>query len=336
MLAPMRASRLVNVLLLLQTRGLMTAGQLAAELEVSERTIHRDVQALAEAGVPVFAERGPAGGIRLVDGYRTRLTGLTTDEAEALFLSGLPGPAAELGLGTVVAAARLKVLAALPPELRSRASRINQRFLLDAPGWFQAPDAVPHLETLAAAVWDERRLRIDYRRGDRIVTRELDPLGLVLKGGVWYLVARAEGQDRTYRVSRVEAAVTLDEPSIRPPDFDLAAHWAESIAAYEQENRGYPVRFRVAPDGIDRLMEALGDLPAEVALRANHRDDDGWLRVQHTFDWRDQAIAAAITLGSRAEIVAPDDLRALVVARAEEVLRRHAAATPAPEVAGVA
>ena len=200
----MRASRLVSLLLLLQTRGLLTAGELAAELEVSVRTVHRDVEALSEAGVPIYAERGPHGGIRLVDGYRTRLTGMTADEAEAIFLSGLPGPAAELGLGTVVTAARLKVLAALPPELRARASRLVERFHLDASGWFQAGEPVPHLGVLSEAVWDSRRVSIDYERGDRTVQRTLEPLGLVLKAGVWYVVAVADGSIRTYRVGRVD------------------------------------------------------------------------------------------------------------------------------------
>ena len=172
-----RASRLVSVLLLLQARGGLTAAQIAEELEVSVRTVHRDVEALAAAGVPIYAERGPHGGIRLVEGYRTRLTGMTEEEAKAVFLSGLPGPAAELGLGTVVAAARLKVLAALPPELRSRASRLGQRFHLDAPGWFSRAEANPWLVDVATAVWEDRRLRIRYDRGDKLVERRLEPLG---------------------------------------------------------------------------------------------------------------------------------------------------------------
>ena len=197
----MRASRLVTLLLLLQTRGRMTAAELARELEVSERTVHRDVEALSEAGVPVYAERGPHGGVQLVEGYRTRLTGMTADEAEALFLSGLPGPAAELGLGTVMTAAQLKVMAALPGELRARASRLVERFYLDAAGWFHGREPVPHLSTLAEAVWESRRVTITYQRGDSRVERALEPLGLVLKAGTWYVVAANEDQLRTYRVS---------------------------------------------------------------------------------------------------------------------------------------
>src|SRR6187455_1107093 len=162
----MRASRLINLLLLLQTRGQMTAAELAAELEVSERTVHRDIEALSGAGIPVYAERGPHGGVALIEGYRTRLTGMTAEEAEALFLSGLPGPAAELGLGTVMTAARLKVLAALPSELRARANRLVERFYLDAAAWFRGEEQVPHLPALAEAVWESRSVSIRYDRGD--------------------------------------------------------------------------------------------------------------------------------------------------------------------------
>src|SRR6478752_7801224 len=173
----MRASRLVSVLLLLQARGRLTAGELARELEVSERTIHRDVEALSASGVPIYAERGVHGGIRLVEGYRTRLTGMTAEEAEALFLSGVPGPAAELGLGTVMAAARLKVLAALPPELRSRASRLVERFHLDVTGWFQTGEEAPLLPVLSEAVWESRRVDAVYERNHELVQRRLNPLG---------------------------------------------------------------------------------------------------------------------------------------------------------------
>ena len=236
----MRASRLVALLLLLQTRGRMTAAELARELEVSQRTIFRDVDALSASGVPIYAERGPHGGVRLVDGYRTRLTGMTPEEADALFLSGLPGPAAELGLGTVMTAARLKVLAALPPELRARASRLVERFHLDAAGWFHASEPVPHLPLLSEAVWEGRRIRLHYHRGHRTAERVVDPLGVVLKGGIWYLVARVaavDGQLRTYRVSRVAEAELLEERFERPHGFDLAGYWADMTAAYE---RGAP------------------------------------------------------------------------------------------------
>src|SRR5437667_10488899 len=183
----MRATRLVSLLLVLQLRGQLTATELAAHFAVSVRTIHRELGALGAAGVPVEAIRGPAGGYRLAGGYRTKLTGLTADEAEALFVA--PAPAAELGLGGVLANARLKVLAALPAELQERASRAERFFHLDSRGWFRAEDKVPHLPTLAAATWRERRLSARYREGRRVVRRTLEPLGLVLTGGAWCLVA---------------------------------------------------------------------------------------------------------------------------------------------------
>src|SRR5436190_17624352 len=244
----MRASRLVALLLLLQARGHLTAAELAAELEVSERTVHRDVEALSASGVPIYAERGSHGGFRLVDGYRTRLTGMTADEAEALFLAGMPGPAAELGLGTVVAAAQLKVLASLPPELRARASRLVERFHLDAGEWFRTSQPVPHLGALSEAVWEARRIAIMYDRDGVAVRRELEPLGLVLKAGIWYVVARVEDQLRTYRVARVLEVEALGGPFERPSAFDLAGYWAESAAAFERDVPRIAVVVRVRPD----------------------------------------------------------------------------------------
>ena len=232
----MRASRLVQLLLLLQTNGKMTASRLARELEVSVRTIYRDIEALSGAGVPIYAESGPGGGVRLVDGYRTRLTGLTAHEAEALALSGLPGAASELGLGTVLAAAQLKVDAALPPELRSRAVRMRERFHLDAPGWFAREEAVPHLAALSRAVWDSERVELRYAKRDGEVRRVIDPLGLVLKAGVWYLVALSgrTRSVRTFRVSRVQSVRPLDEPAERPDDFALATAWEDVVGEVER------------------------------------------------------------------------------------------------------
>jgi len=322
----MRASRLVSLLLLLQTRGQMTAAELAAELEVSIRTVHRDVDALAESGVPIYAERGLHGGIRLVDGYRTRLTGLTADEAEALFLSGIPGPAAELGLGTVVAAARLKVLASLPGELRGRATRLVERFHLDASGWFQAGEPVPALSTLADAVWNGQRVDIDYDRGQTIANRRLEPLGLVLKAGVWYVVALADGQARTYRVSRVKRATALEERFERPADFDLAAFWAESSAAYEREVPRVDVILRVDPDRLGHLRDAVGSGAVDAADRLPEDDPAGWIRLRLRLDWPDEVPARLLAAGSSIEVLDPPEIRDRLVRIARRVLERYGVA----------
>src|SRR3954466_5762770 len=253
MIREMRATRLVSLLLLLQTRGRVTAGEIAERLEVSVRTVHRDVQSLAAAGVPVEAVRGVAGGYRLAGGYRTRLTGLTADEAEALFAAGMPGPAAELGLGGELAAARLKLLAALPQELQERATRASLLFHLDTRGWFRAEDTVPHLPALADCVWRGCRARIRYREQGTIVQRTVDPLGLVLKGGAWYLVARRAVGMRVYRVSRVASVRGLDESFDRPAEFELAEFWQRWSREFEQGRPRVQVLVRVDP-GVRRWL----------------------------------------------------------------------------------
>lgn len=325
----MRASRLVQLLLLLQARGRLTAATLAAELEVSERTIHRDVEALSAAGVPIYAERGPHGGIQLVDGYRTRLTGLTGDEAEALFLSGLPGPAAELGLGTVVAAARLKVLAALPAELRARATRLVERFHLDAAGWFHATESVPHLATIANAVWEAERITVGYRRAGGEVDRILEPLGLVLKAGIWYLVAAAEGQVRTYRVSRFSRVTPTGMAFPRPTAFDLAAHWRASIDAYESAAPRTVVTLRIDPRRIGILADLVGVRAVDGAKRIGEpaADPDGWLVLRLEVDWPDEIAGRLLGMGDAAELVEPEWVRDRMVELARRVVARHATAT---------
>ena len=321
----MRASRLVSLLLLLQTRGGMTAAELARELEVSVRTIHRDVDALSASGVPIYAERGPHGGVRLVDGYRTRLTGMTGEEAEALFLSGLPGPAAELGLGTVVAAARLKVLAALPVELRARASRLVERFHLDAAAWFHADEPVPHLAELSEAVWESRRLEIRYNRGDKTVDRVLEPIGLVLKAGVWYMVAMTDsGQPRTYRGSRVAEATVLEERFERPQDFDLAAFWAESSSAYERDTPRIEVTLRIAPARVDNLRGAVGSRAVDDGEVLDRPDPDGWRHLRIRIDWPNEAAAILLGVGPECEVLEPIELRERIARLAARIVDRYA------------
>jgi len=315
----MRASRLVALLLLLQARGGMTAAELAGELEVSVRTIHRDVEALGAAGVPVYAERGPHGGIRLVDGYRTRLTGMTSGEAEALFLSGLPGPAAELGLGTVMASSRLKVLAALPTEMRGRATRLLERFHLDAAGWFRAGEPVPHLAAIAECVWEGRRLEIDYDRGDRLVTRVLDPLGLVLKAGTWYLVAAHDDQLRTYRISRVRGAAALEEKARRPGGFDLASYWTESIATYESQQPRIEVVVRFRREAGRQLEDLLDGATLASAVEEDDPEPGAWRRLRVTMDWPREVAGRLLAMGGALEVLEPAELRADLAALATEV-----------------
>jgi predicted DNA-binding transcriptional regulator YafY len=324
----MRASRLVNLLLLLQSRGGLTAAELARELEVSVRTIHRDVEELSAAGVPIFAERGPLGGIRLVDGYRTRLTGMTADEAEALFLAGLPGPAAQLGLGTVVAAAQLKVMAALPPELRSRASRLVQRFHLDPAGWFQADESVPHLAVLASAVWDGRAVAIAYRRGSDVVDRTIGPVGIVLKGGIWYVIALVEGQVRTYRASRVAEATLLEEHVERPDGFDLATYWAESSAAYERDAPTVSVDVRIAEDRLWRISDVLGNAAVDAADRSTEADHPGLVRLRMTLSYPDEVPGLLLAIGPNLEVVGPPEIRERVIKLADLIAARYRESTP--------
>jgi predicted DNA-binding transcriptional regulator YafY len=323
-----RASRLLNVLLLLQTRGGLTAAALARELEVSVRTIHRDVEELSAAGVPIYAERGPHGGIRLVDGYRTRLTGMTSGEADALFLAALPGPAAQLGLGTVVAAAQLKVLAALPPELRSRASRIVERFHLDVAGWFHADEPVPLLAALSAAVWEGRVIAIVYDRGDDPVERIIAPLGLVLKAGVWYVVGRIDGQIRTYRASRVRSVTVLDDPAERPDGFDLATYWAETSTAYERDSPTVDVVIRIRTDRLSWLRTVVGDRPVESAIAVDAPEPDGWRRLQIRLPWPDEVPYLLLAIGSGLEVLEPMEVRDRLAATAARVVERYRANGP--------
>lgn len=327
----MRAARLVQLLLLLQVHRKLTATQLAERLEVSVRTIYRDMEALSAAGVPVFAEPGPGGGCTLVDGYHTRLTGLTPDEAEALALAGLPGAAADLGLGTVLAAAQLKVDAALPPELRRRAVRVRERFHLDAPGWFTREEATPHLATLARAVWEERQVKMAYERADSVVHRTIHPLGLVMKAGKWYLVAGVgpASSPRTYRVSRVRSAELLSGAIDRSDAFELATYWEASAEAFARSMLRHEVVARVRADRIWALRFALEPAAAEAAIAsASEPDADGWARVSIPTESYDYAHDDVLRLGPDLEVLDPPALRDRLAATARAMAERYSTTGP--------
>ncbi|MEW9520926.1 helix-turn-helix transcriptional regulator [Streptomyces tubercidicus] len=312
----MRAARLIKMVLLLQTRPSMTGAELARELEVSERTVARDVLSLSEAGVPVYADRGRAGGYRLIGGYRTRLTGLGRSEAEALFLSGVPSALREMGLADAASAARLKVSAALLPELRDAATGVAQRFHLDAPAWYQEPETPALLPGIADAVWDDRRITARYLRKDTEVERELEPYGLVLKAGVWYLAARTEGDYRVYRVDRFTAVAPRDtgERFTRDTSFDLPAFWAERAAQFARSILREQVTLRLSPAGVRQLPYVTERAAAREAIAqaqaAGGPDEQGRLTVTLAVESADVAYAQLLALGPEGEILAPPELRA--------------------------
>ncbi|MEV3990841.1 YafY family protein [Streptomyces sp. NPDC049837] len=307
----MRAARLIKMVLLLQSRPSMTAAELARELEVSERTITRDALALSEAGVPVYADRGRAGGYRLIGGYRTRLTGLARSEAEALFLSGVPGALREMGLDDAASAARLKVSAALMPSLRDAPSSAAQRFHLDAPGWYQEPETPELLPLIAEAVWDDRLVSVRYRRDDHEVDRELAPYGLVLKAGVWYLCARAEESFRVYRVDRFTAVALGDDRFVRDEEFDLPGFWEERAAEFARSLLRTEVVVRLTEAGARGLRYVTDRAAAREALEAaGPADPEGRVTVTLPAESEEVAYAQLLTLGPEVEVLEPAALRA--------------------------
>ncbi|GGS75120.1 transcriptional regulator [Streptomyces griseoviridis] len=325
MMGAMRAARLIKMVLLLQSRPSMTAAELARELEVSERTVTRDAAALSEAGVPVYADRGRAGGYRLIGGYRTRLTGLHRGEAEALFLSGVPGALREMGLEDAASAARLKVSAALLPSLRDASRTAAQRFHLDAPNWFTEPRTPGLLPAVADAVWDDRRITARYRRGEDEVERELEPYGLVLKAGVWYLCARVaapagEGAFRVYRIDRFTAVEAGAERFTRDEEFDLPGFWAERAEQFARSILRTEVVVRLSERGVRRLPYAMDPPAARRALAAaGAPDGDGWVRVTLRVESEEVAHAQLGSLGPEAEVLAPASLRGRFAADARRL-----------------
>lgn len=328
----MRASRLVAILILLQLRVRLTAEALAQEFEVSVRTIYRDIDALSAAGVPVYGDRGPGGGFALLDGYRTRLTGLAGDEAEALPVIGLPEAAGALGLGPAAARARDKLLASLGDRLGAEAGRLRARFHLDSLDWYREADPILHLPALARAVLDQRRVAMTYASWSATRDWVVDPLGLVLKAGAWYLVADAAGTARIFKVANVQAQSVRDDRFERSPGFDLPRWWAAALARFEAGLRPETARVRASPTGRKRLAE-LGAYAARAVREAGPADAAGWAELRLPIENVEQAALLLLGLGPEAVALDPPALRDRVRALAAEVLRLPHA-NPPPEGEG--
>lgn len=320
----MRASRLLSILMLLQSRGRVSAQALAAALEVSVRTIHRDVDELSAAGVPIWADRGRLGGFQLQPGWRTRVDGLTAPEAQAMFLGGLPGPAAELGLGEAMASAQLKLLAALPEGWREDARRVSARFHLDPVDWYRGPSATDHLPAIAQAVWGERRVAMRYESWKGEVTRRVDPLGLVLKAGVWYLAAQVGNGVRTYRLSNILELTPTDEPFERPAGFDLATWWAEATRRFEKALVVDIAHLRVTDAGLKALRELGAAVARAAEATAGAPDAAGWRRVAIPIESIPHAADQVLRLGAQARVLRPVALRRALLARLEAIAALYA------------
>ena len=314
----MRADRLLSIMLLLQVHQRITARELATRLEVSERTIHRDMEALSASGVPVYAERGSSGGWLLMEEFRTNLTGLTRAEIQTLFLTRPSQILADLGLDKASDAAAIKLLAALPALSRDDAEYARQRIYVDTTSWNPTGEPFPLLQVIQQAVWRDRKLRFLYQRGDcGALERLADPLGLVAKGSVWYLVAAVEGEVRNYRISAIKDVEVLDEPCRRPKEFDLEAYWKASMDHFKASLPRFQARVRVRTTIFPRLRYA-GRF-ARIEETASP-DADGWQEVVLRFDTEEVACEYMLSFGPQLEVLEPPELRDKVIRMAQSVL----------------
>ncbi len=318
----MRADRLLSLMMLLQTRGKMSARALAEELDVTERTIYRDMEALERAGVPIYTEPGRDGGYGLVDRYRTSLTGLSEGEVRALFMLSVPAPLAELGVTQELKAALLKLTAALPASRRDDEAHVRDRFYLDAVGWEHDGGPTPHLRVIHQAVWQDRRLALKYRPlFSAEIEHTVDPYGLVVKAGEWYLVFAHNDRVRARRVGELLDVRLTGETFTRPPDFALEAFWKAWCAARAEQHTQFCVRARVAPGARDWLAFYLGSRSRDALAHAGPPDAEGWFTLELTFDSLEVARARLLPFGGAVEVLEPDALRLSMADFAEQTLR---------------
>jgi predicted DNA-binding transcriptional regulator YafY len=312
----MRGDRLLSILLLLQSRSRTTARELANRLEVSERTILRDMDALSGSGVPVIADRGKGGGWRLLGNYQTKLTGLGPSEIQSLFLARPAQLMADLGLARESQAALIKLEASLPADGREQAERARRRIHMDPRGWRDPAETIPSLPALLDAVWRGKQIRFIYARDlCEPAERVGDPLGLVAKGSTWYLVAHVSGETRTYRVSRIREAAALDEPAVYPADFDLARYWDRSAAEFREKLPRYYAAFLANPS-VMRWIRYRG-----WRLEEEMPEGDS-IRVRLRFDIEEEAVQFALSFAGVVEVIEPAELREKVIARARTILEK--------------
>ncbi|HLN02921.1 MAG TPA: YafY family protein [Bryobacteraceae bacterium] len=313
----MRADRLLSILLLLQVHHRVTARELAKRLEVSERTILRDMEALSGSGVPVVAERGAGGGWSLLEEYQTKLTGLSAAEIQSLFLARPARLMADLGLKQEAEAAFIKLQASLPAGSRPQAEFARQRVLIDTSGWRDPAESIACLPVLLDALWQERQVKFSYRRVLCDASERVgDPLGLVAKGSGWYLVACVDGEPRTYRVSRISDATILDQPSARPAEFGLASYWDRSAVEFREKLPRFHATFLVNPAAMRQVRYRGWRLEEETP-------EGDRVRVRLRFDIEEEAVQFALGLGGDVEIVEPRELRSKVVERALAVIQQY-------------
>ena len=319
----MRADRLLALLMFLQNRGRTTTDRLAEELEVSRRTVIRDLYALRVAGFPVYTERGPGGGVYLHEDFRIKLTDLTHDEVTALFTLSVPAPLVDLGMGAEAKAALLKLAAAQPMARQSVERDVRSRIYLDPNPWNASRVALPTLSTFRRAVWEDRWVRATFLRARLIpIEREIAPHGLVAKGSAWHVVWR--GRNGELRVDRVSAAIEadlLDERFDRPPGFDLEEFWTSWAAAYEASRPFFRAVVGVRSDVSSQLKHDLG---RHIERTGAARPDSSRIEVEMTFDDLEQARALLLSYGGAVEVLEPPALRRSIADHAEQVLRRYA------------
>jgi predicted DNA-binding transcriptional regulator YafY len=315
----MRAARLLSIQMMLETRGQLSARELADALEVSVRTLHRDVDHLTAAGVPIVAKRGRAGGFRLLDGWNTRLTGLTPAEAQVVLLSGLAGPATQLGMGQPMQSAQLKLLTALPAAFRDEAKRMQARLHLDPVDWYKEPDPVPCLPIVVEAAWADRQLSFRYQSWTTASTRKTSPLGLVLKAGTWYFVGHDGDKFRTYRVAGIMSAEVLPERAKRPKGFDLARHWESAVGEFERSLFVGTARVLATPLGLKKLREMNAPAARAVAAAAAPARAGGKVSVNVPIETIEMATAQLLALAPDVEVKEPATLRSSIRRRLREL-----------------